>query len=104
MPHTFTTPTYIVAITGADLTGCTIVLTLRQGRTSLNVEEFGSVDVTSEQATVEFTLTQVQSARFSEDAPIEVQANVMDTNGYRVASDIATIELKRQILREVRHA
>lgn len=100
----YTTPTYLVKISGADLTGCTIVLTLRQGRTSLNVEEFDSVDVTSEYTNVEFTLTQVQSARFSESEPVDVQANVIDSNGYRVASNIGTIELKRQILREVRHA
>ena len=101
MPHPYTTPTYLARISGADLTGARIVLTLKQGRTALNVEDFDSREDAEDATTVEFTLSQVESARFRDGFPIEVQANAIDSNGYRVASDIGSLHLKRQILREV---
>ena len=98
----YTTPTYVVHITGGNLEDCAIVLTLRQMRNMLNIEEFDEREDSEDETTLTFTLTQEQTAAFKERVPIEVQANVMDSEGYRVASDIGMITLSRQILREVR--
>lgn len=103
MPHPYTTPTYLARISGADLTGARIVLTLKQGRTVLNFtdEDFDSRTDEDGVALVEVTLSQVQSAKFCENIPIKAQVNVIDSNEYRVASDVVSTQLKQQTDRRV---
>lgn len=104
MPHPFTTPTYVAEIKGANLTDCTIVLTLKQGKREIELTEFDDMEVGEDTTTFEFTLTQEQSGLFNFGLPVEVQANVIDYTGYRVASDIQGFRLDRQLLKEVRDA
>lgn len=97
----FTTPRFEVDV-GADLTGCDVYLTLRQGRREIDVTDFDSVTVDGDVTTLTFTLAQAQSARFSEGREVEIQANVIDQAGYRVSSEIAKIDMGRQLMeREV---
>ena len=95
----FTTPTITLEV-GADLTGCDAYLTLRQGFETLTIrlDTLDDWTVTSEGATASVTLTQRQSARFGEGKPVEVQANVIDQNGYRAATDIVMAVFDRQLL------
>lgn len=93
----FTTPSFEVSI-DADLTGCDVYLTLRQGRRRLDITKFDSVTVNGDVTTLTFTLTQAQSAMFSEKSDVEVQANVKDQAGYRDATDTASFRFGRNIL------
>ena len=101
MPHPFTTPTYVAEIKGADLTDCTIVLTLKQGKQEVELTEFDNMEVDGDVTTFEFTLTQEQSGLFNFGLPVEVQANVIDHSGYRVASNIDGTYLDRQLNKRV---
>ena len=93
----FTTPRFEVDV-GADLTGCDVYITLRQGRREFDITDFDSVEVNDGVTTFAFTLTQAQSAKFAEGRYVEIQANVIDQAGYRVASDIAKIDMGRQLM------
>lgn len=100
----FTTPTLAVTIGGADLTGCDAWLTLRQGDASLTLRLDGSDgwSVGEGSATGSVTLTQEQTALFVADRDVEVQANVIDANGYRWATEVATCRFGRNLLEVVR--
>lgn len=101
----YTTPTIIVRIEGADLTGCDVYLTFRQGRREVTVTEFEGMEVGENATSLALTLTQLQTAGFDESKPVEVQANVVDYNQYRAASDIKEVTFGRQLLeREREHA
>ena len=93
----FTTPTIVLEV-GADLTGCDAYLTLRQGYREMTITDFEDVSVSNGVTTLSVTLTQEQSARFADNRPIEAQVNVIDQAGYRVATDIATIAIDRQLM------
>ena len=97
----FTTPTITFEV-GADLTGCDAYLTLRQGHRELTITDFDDMSVSEDVTTISITLTQEQSARFADNRPIEAQVNIVDQAGYRVATDVATISIGRQLMeREV---
>ena len=96
----FTTPTLALSVTGADLTGCAAWLTLAQGAQNITIRLDSLEDwaATAEGATATVTLTQAQTATFVPDEPVECQVNVVDANGYRFASDIATRTFGRNLL------
>lgn len=93
----FTTPTIVFEV-GADLTGCDVYLTLRQGHRELTITDLEDVSVSDGITTFSVTLTQEQSARFADNRLIETQANIVDQSGYRVATDVATISIGRQLM------
>lgn len=101
----YTTPTIGVTIRGADLTGCDVCLTLRQGRTVLefSTEDFVEVEVGEDSTRVELTLTQEQSAMFDARMPYEVEANVVDSNDFRAATGIKAGRFDRNLKNEVMH-
>ena len=97
----YTTPTLTFEI-GADLTGCDVWITLRQGRRELTVIEFDAVEVSGGKTYVTLTLTQRQTAAFVMGRPVDVQANIIDSTGHRVASEVRQINVDRQLMeREV---
>ena len=59
------------------------------------------MEVDGDVTTFEFTLTQEQSGLFNFGLPVEVQANVIDHSGYRVASNIDGTYLDRQLNKRV---
>ncbi len=99
----YTTPTLTVQIQGADLTGCDIWLTFRQGRKEVTVRDFESVEIGEDATTLAVPLSQIQTARFAVGEEVHVQANVMDQNGYRAATDLATTTFGTQLLEVVKH-
>lgn len=99
----YTTPRILVKISGADLTGCTLYLTFRQGRREVTVKD-PDMTVDGTDAYAEVRLSQLQTAKFREDEPVEVEANVVDSNGYRVASDIKEATFGRNLLEVPKHA
>ena len=73
----YTTPTIEITIGGADLTGCDVLLTLRQGgkRLTVRADESGDWTVGEDSASGSVTLTQEQTASFDEDEDVEVQGS-----------------------------
>lgn len=99
----YTTPRILIKIEGADLTGCTLYLTFRQGRREVTIKD-PDMTVDGTTAYAEVRLSQLQTAKFREDEPVEVEANVIDSNGYRVASDIKETTFGRNLLEVPKHA
>lgn len=99
----FTTPTVRLTIGGADLTGCDVLLTFRQGgdRITIRADESDDWTVSEDSATGTVTLTQKQTAVFDEGKDVEVQANVVDPNGNRFATGIAHVRFERNVLEVV---
>lgn len=98
----YTTPRIIIKVEGVDLTGCDVYITLRQGLREHTVKNPPML-VDGTDAYLEVRLTQLQSARFRHDKPVEVEANVVDFNGYRAATNIAETSIDRQLLEVPRH-
>jgi hypothetical protein len=98
----YTTPRLLIKVSGADLTGCDVYVTFRQGRREHTVKN-PPMQVDGTDAYMEVRLTQMQSARFRHDRPVEVEANVVDFNGYRAATNIAETSFDRQLLEVPRH-
>lgn len=96
----YTTPTIELIIGGADLTGCDVLLTLRQGgkRLTVRVDESDDWTVGDGSASGSVTLTQEQTASFDEGEDVEVQANVIDPNGNRFATEIVRCRFGRNLL------
>ena len=93
----WTTPTQLCKLsTAADLEGCTVYVTLSQG--AVEITKTVELTATTGGYTFEVTLAQEESGRFSAAYPIEVQANVVDSNGFRCASDIKEAAIGRNIL------
>ena len=88
MAATWTTPTYTVLIEGGDLSGCRAMLTLGQdGMRDVTFDVTDTLTETEDGWEVSLTMTQLQSARFRAGKPIYFQSNVIDSNGYRAATD-----------------
>lgn len=81
----FTTPT-IRAKIDADLTGCDVYLTFRQGKNELTISSFDEIEVSEGVTTLTFTLTQQMTAMFCNRDLVRVRANIVDQAGYRVAT------------------
>lgn len=95
----YTTPTLEVDVEGVALDGMDVVLTLRQGRTVLDVRsgDFSAYEIDGETAHIEITLTQRQSAMFRAGEKVEVQLNFIDSNGYRGDTEIAETAFGRNL-------
>lgn len=101
MADRWTTPTLPIAVEGVDLTGCDVILTLRQGRRAIDIkaERFDSfeIDPNAKTAEIEVTLSQQQSSTFHEGEDVEVQLNYIDPNGFRGDTTIATTTFGRNL-------
>lgn len=96
MARTWTTPTVGVTLaTDADLTACRVYSTLRQGDRKLTRE----VDAEAVEGgyRYEVPLTQGESGGFKPGAIVEVQTNVVDSSGYRAASNISEFRMPRNL-------
>lgn len=95
-----TTPTITLTIDDEtiDLTQATNVYVTfsRRGNT---VTKTGA-DLTIDENTIEVTLSQAETLAFS-DGPVEVQANWTYAGGARCATEIASVDLSRQLLERV---
>ena len=96
----YTTPTIPVRIEGADLTGCDVYMTFRQGRTQVDIGPMSDLAIDGTTATFEVTLTQEQSALFK-PRDISVEINVIDPSGFRDATAIKTIRADSNLLERV---
>ena len=96
MARTWTTPTVGVTLeTDADLTACRVYATFRQGDRKLTREV--DAEPTEGGYRYELPLTQVQSGGFKPSLPIELQTNVVDSNGYRAAANISEFRMGRNL-------
>lgn len=97
----YTTPTYELAIEGANLVGADICVSFRQNtncKASLDVTDV-TVALDGEDSIVTFTLTQEQTGRFKV-GPIKVQVNWI-LEGARNSTYVAEIPAFEQLRREV---
>ena len=96
MARTWTTPTVGVTLeTDAELAGCSTYCTIRQGALKLTSEV--DIEPTEGGYRYEVPLTQVQSGGFKPSLPIELQTNVVDSNGYRAAANISEFRMGRNL-------
>ena len=96
MTRVWETPTIGVTLeTDADLAGCRVYCTLRQGARKLTSEV--DIEPTEGGYRYEIPLTQVQSGGFKSSLPIELQTNVVDSNGWRVSSNISEFRMGRNL-------
>ena len=101
-----TTPTFTLTFSEAtlDLTGMShVYVTFQKGITLLTKSDD---DLTIAAKSIEVALSQEETLAFrgdpfTEDAPIEIQANWTDLNGKRAASEVVKYVLSKQLLNEV---
>lgn len=98
---TWTTPTLPILIKGGNILddNCRVFITIGQGKNILTLEPISATS-TETGVLVEIHFTQIQSGGFSPGIA-NVQANVIDSNGYRAASLYETINLGSNLLKEV---
>lgn len=95
-----TTPTFILTLdddSGVDLqTAEKVFFTISQRSVTITKE------VTPTGAlTVEVTLTQTETLQLVEGAPTKIQLNWIDANGRRTATEVESITVDEQLLKEV---
>ena len=102
MPTTigrFTTPTVPVIIEGPDLSECDVYITFRQGPVSKTFKNPDSERYEQGGYTAYYcAFTQGDSARFRPGRAVQVQANAVDTEGYRVMTNIASAKALPNLL------
>ncbi len=103
----FTTPAVTLTVKGVTLDGTERVwVSIRQttggGKTEneLDIDD-PTVDVSGENPVITFTLTQEQTASLALGAAL-IQVNWMTSGGDRGATDIATVNIGRNLLDEVK--
>lgn len=100
MTRVWTTPTTVVTLeTSSDLTACEVYVTFSQGDRELT--RLMDVEAVEGGYRFEFTMTQLESGGMKPGKPIEVQVNAVDSNGYRVPSDIAEYRMGRNLCKGV---
>lgn len=99
--YNWTTPTYPIRIKGGAVMGTNVrvLLTFAQGSHKLTIEP-GTLTPTEDGVTCEVTLSQLEGGGFHRGSA-KVQCNVVDSNGFRTASNYATIYLSANLLPEV---
>lgn len=96
-----TTPDYILSISGYDLSGKTVFVTIRQGPikiTKSNPEL--SISTDSKGSTIAFVLSQKDTLSLQE-GNAEVQVRFIDSDGIALATEIAPIQVKRVLYERV---
>lgn len=98
----YTTPTISRTLDGVDLTDKKVYVTIAQNNAKLTKSDTDiSVSVEEGNSTVEFTLTQEESAMFAHSHPAQLQINWIDAEGVRDASSITAIKVFQNLLNEV---
>ena len=98
----FTTPTITITVENIDLTGEEVYVTLEQ--TGVELTKSGedlSVSYESPDTTIVFTLTQEESAAFDYSKWAQVQVNFISSSGVRAATNIAQINVFKNLLDRV---
>lgn len=102
MIRRYTTPTFVLKV-DEKIDDFDIHVTFKQTRTVLTFtkDEIDSIQWDGEYTRLAVTFTQKQSSLFKENVPVEIQVNVMDDNGYRVATGIVNCNFGKNLLEEV---
>ena len=98
------TPTYVLRVRGVDTSLMRVRVKLTQGAACLRLSG-EELDITrdGDVTNIAFTLSQEQSGMFGYGSPIEVQANLVDSNDFRVTTSVGHIKFTRQTDCEVIH-
>ena len=102
----YTTPTITLVVEGVDLTGQDIYATLEQGCKELT-KTGADLNVTTEtiqqvtNTTINFVLSQTESASFDFNKNVLVQVNWISSQGVRSATEIKNIPVMRNLLDQV---
>lgn len=94
----YTTPTLTLTV-GADLTGMDVYVTIQQGSTLVTIED-AEMEYDGTKTSIAVTLTQEQTALFSRGS-CDVQVNWLDANERRSATQVRSVPIGTQLLREV---
>lgn len=88
-----TTPEYVLSVSGADMTGSTILVTIAQGAYNMTLGD-DRLNVTYNESTnssiITFRLTQQETLKLK-TGKAQVQVKFADNNGYVEATDIGEI-------------
>lgn len=97
----WTTPTFPILIKGIETSNeYDIYITISQGLREVTLQP-STVVQTSEGVQVEVTLTQAQSGVFKPGREALVQANIVDSSGYRAASNLVPVLVELNLIEEV---
>lgn len=100
----YTTPSITLEVEGVDLTGQDTYVTIVQGQVELTKSGNDltiSYNSTTETTTIVFVLTQEESASFQFSRSAQLQVNFINSSGVRDATNIATIDVLKNLLDEV---
>lgn len=102
----WTTPTITLTVEGVDLSTVDVYVTLEQGTHELNKSgtDLNITTDTHDQTTdtnIAFMLTQQESASFRFNSAVSVQVNWIDASGTRLATEIKTVPVMRNLLDRV---
>lgn len=97
----YTTPTVVLEVAGADLTGMEVFVTFeRHGRVAATVRDPQvAYDAETGASTLVVGLGQATSGALT--GRVLVQVNAVDERGYRFCTDTAALEIGRNMMREV---
>lgn len=101
----YTTPTITLTVENVDISAFDVFVTLEQGKTELT-KSGADLNITTEVVSqnvntiIAFTLSQTESASFDYSRYVNVQVNWIK-NGIRLATEIETIEVMRNLLDQV---
>lgn len=97
----WTTPTFPILIKGIETSNeYDVYITISQGPRKVTLQP-STVVQTSDGVQVEVTLAQVQSGIFKPGREALVQANVVDSSGYRAASNLVPVMVGLNLIEEV---
>ena len=98
-----TTPDYVLTLEGIDLTGKTVLVTIKQQLRQMTLTgDRLSISTEAEGSAVAFRLTQEETLRLSEGTA-EVQVRYIGSDNLAWATEIGKIDVKRVLLNEVIH-
>lgn len=99
----YTTPSITLEVEDVDLTAQDVYVTIVQG--SIELTKSGqaltiSYDSETEVSTIVFTLSQAESAQFAFSRSAQLQVNFINASGVRDATNIAQIDVLKNLLDE----
>lgn len=98
----FTTPAVTLTLKGVTFDGTEKVwVSIRQKESEIDITD-ATVDTSGEHPVITFTLTQEQTAGLALGAAL-IQVNWVTSEDERGATDIATVNVTRNLLDEVKH-
>ena len=101
----YTTPSITLEVEGIDLTdNQDVYVTIVQGTTELTKKGSDltiSYDSQKDISTIVFSLSQTESAQFAFSKSAQLQVNFINASGVRDATNIASIDVLKNLLDEV---